>query len=346
MTQSKPRRTRRPVLRGWALGVLALAVSLLSAGFVAWAYGRFIAYSPRAQLYVPAGSEWSLRLDVERVHLFEPVRAHGLPLLNGLLRAAMPAGAASAGKPPAGALSAVRPQPLSILKLQSGFDIAVELREIVAAGGPSGGLSLALGGKFSERATPAALNDTLFAGALRAGSKLASGPTVGLLGGLLSKPERSVWLWASDPKALERAVNQAKKASVQPPDDRPQSGEAVLEAQGARARGWGRALGLDPLVSLRAELWVAETARVEVVLRLSGPAASERWVASWGTAGWPGLAEGSLGSVWAPLRPLLARAEVVATEGATVRVQSGLTRSELGALFEAAALRWSGRSPS
>lgn len=328
-------RRRRPVLRPRALGALAVAISLLTAGFVAWSYNRFIAYSPRAQLYVPADAEWSLHIDVERVQLFEPLRAHGLPLLNALLRAS--AGSVERG---GGVVSPAKQSPLASLKSRAGFDLSLGLREVAAAGGTDGDLVLAFGGKFPERFTPGDLNAVLYSGRLPLHTDPPLGVALGFLGGLVSRPESGVWLWASDRPALSAAEASAQHVPEPAAGTPSPSGEAVLEIRKRQAQSVGEALGIESLESIRVQLSVARHASVEAQLRLSSRAASHQWVARWGATGWPGSGQSRSSSIWAPLRPLLARAQVRSTEGATVRLASHLTRAELDALAEAAALLW------
>jgi hypothetical protein len=70
---------RAVALGGVALGALIVAV-------VVSLYFRYIHYERIAARHVPAGAVLAMRLDVEQVDLYEPVRRHLIPLLGGPTR--------------------------------------------------------------------------------------------------------------------------------------------------------------------------------------------------------------------------------------------------------------------
>jgi hypothetical protein len=74
-----PRSFRTVALGGAALAVLIVAVAVSL-------YLRFIRYERVAARHVPPGTVVALRLDVEQVGLYEPVRRHLIPLLGGPAR--------------------------------------------------------------------------------------------------------------------------------------------------------------------------------------------------------------------------------------------------------------------
>jgi hypothetical protein len=80
---------RSVALGGVALGALIIAVAVSL-------YLRYIHYERVAARHVPAGSVLALRIDVEQVDLYEPVRRHLIPLLGGPARSPGEAAAAVA----------------------------------------------------------------------------------------------------------------------------------------------------------------------------------------------------------------------------------------------------------
>lgn len=123
--------------------VMAVAVGLLvlAALIAALAYYRFLRYERVAAYHVPPAAAWAVRLDVERVVLFEPVRKHLLPLVNRLggPRVTVPGESRSADL-------------LAALRQELGLNLGMDLREIVVSGGPSPAeWVLVLGGIFPRR---------------------------------------------------------------------------------------------------------------------------------------------------------------------------------------------------
>jgi hypothetical protein len=109
-------------------------------------YVRMIRYERGAALHLPPDTELAVRVDVENVTLFEPVRKHLLPLVNELLPAPKAAGSPR----------------LQRIKEKAGLDLALDLREIVVGRGPGvGDWIVLLGGKFPKSGAVAGLASVL-----------------------------------------------------------------------------------------------------------------------------------------------------------------------------------------
>lgn len=123
-----------------ALSVLT-GLAVLAGLFI---YLRYVRYERVAALHVPADTAVALRIDVEQVLFFEPVRKNLLPVANTL---------------------AAKPNPRSRLKRiqgRTGLELGVDLREIVIALGPQANeWVIALGGMFSKKNVVAAVAEVL-----------------------------------------------------------------------------------------------------------------------------------------------------------------------------------------
>lgn len=118
-----------------------LAVGLLVAGGI---YVKYVRYERVADRHVPTDSAAVLRVDVEKVVWFEPLRKHFLPLVDEL-------GAPARGRPRH-----------ERLRGRVGLDLAVDLREIVVSRGEAeGSWLIALGGLFPRSGVVAALGEVL-----------------------------------------------------------------------------------------------------------------------------------------------------------------------------------------
>jgi len=186
----RPLTERHPV----SAGVVALwagigAVALVLVAYVA--YRQLLHYERRAIEHVPVGAELALRINLEQVVLFDPVRRHLLPLVD---RAAV---SISEGEPP----------PSRLLRLrEAGLNLGMELRELVFAREPGGGWSLALGGLFAREPLLPRIEAVLRAepGArLRVeGAMIIFEPS----GAALAQAEDGVLILASDAAMLARAL--------------------------------------------------------------------------------------------------------------------------------------------
>lgn len=182
---------RRPVsARVLAIGSAAAAALLALGAFVA--YRQLLHYERHAIEHVPAGAELALRVDLEQVVLFEPVRRHLLPLID---RARL----SEAGvEPPPGRLQRLR---------QAGLNLGLDLREVVFARvQPGDRWLLALGGIFGSGPLLPRIEATLRA---EPGAQLRAEQARLILepsGMSLARADDGVLLIASDAALLERAL--------------------------------------------------------------------------------------------------------------------------------------------
>lgn len=117
--------TRRPVShRAVWVGLVALALVIL--GVFGGGYWFLVRYEPKAVIHVPETAVAALRVDVEQVVLYEPIRKHLFPVLDG----------GESG------------ERLERFEALSGVNLGMDLREIVVAVQPDGELTVAIGGLF------------------------------------------------------------------------------------------------------------------------------------------------------------------------------------------------------
>jgi hypothetical protein len=123
------------------VGLFLVFLAVLGAFFAG--YWRFIRYERRALQHVPVASVFALRLDLQPVVLFEPVRRHLFPLLEKLSWG-------SSG--------------LARVEAASGVNLSMDLRELVLATQADGRWLLVAGGLFDaaklEQAAAAVLNQS------------------------------------------------------------------------------------------------------------------------------------------------------------------------------------------
>jgi len=198
-------------------GAIGAALLVLVA-FVA--YRQLLHYERRAIEHVPAGAELAVRVDLEQVVLFEPVRRHFLPLLD---RATLGAGQA----PPASRLLRLR---------QAGLNLGLDLRELVFAQlQPGEGWLLALGGIFGSEPLLPRIERVLRA---EPAAQLRSEQAMLILqpsGVALAQADDGVLLLASDASLLARALPPSRGYEAV---GLSRSGAAALGALGS----WLRAL--------------------------------------------------------------------------------------------------------
>lgn len=300
------------VLAVWSAVAAAL---LLVGGFIA--YRELLHYDRHAIAHVPRGAELALRLDLEQVVLFEPVRRHLLPLID---RAPL------TGAPPEhGSRSR-----LVRLREQAGLNLAFDLREIVFAREPGGGWVLALGGMFGT--------DTVLDGIERVlkaepGMRLRRDGGVLILSGAglaLAQAEDGVLLIASDTTLLARSLPAGRAHEA-----------LALGSGGAGALGalssWleprnpGVSSGGSPVTRCRVRIDLDDPLTLTAWVETAGPsdvAAAQRQVAAW-----LGIPSGSQDFAphpdWAGERALLARASFSAESATSVRVSTTWQRAQL-----------------
>jgi hypothetical protein len=308
----------RPSVSARTLAWLGGALALALAAVVYLAYRELIHYERRAIEHVPPGAEFALRVDLEQVLLFEPVRKHLLPLVD---RA-----------PLAGAKRGGAPTPrLRRLREQAGLNLGLDLRELVFARMPDGGWVLVLGGIFGSRRLLGGIEQVLREEPelhLRQdGARLILEPS----GVALTQADDGALIVASAAPLLARA-------------SAPSGGfEAVgLDRQGAAALAawpsWFDALGSER-ARPRGMSWHRSMLRVdfgdplELTLRIDQPSPGDPESARRLVAGWfgtpPDRTEFVPRADWGGERAVLARARFVRASEAVTVVSSTWERTEL-----------------
>lgn len=130
--------------------LIGLLVSFVLAGAAAvYLYYEYIQYERVAARHLPANTQAAVRLDLEKVVLYEPIRRHVLPLANEHARAASGAGPA-------------RPTRLERIQNATGIELGVDLRELVLGWGPGAAdWVLVVGGRFRREGVLAGLERVL-----------------------------------------------------------------------------------------------------------------------------------------------------------------------------------------
>ena len=120
----------RPSVSARTLAVYsaALAVLLAVVGFVA--YRELLHYERRAVTHVPEGAGFAVRVDLEQLVLFEPIRRHLLALVERVSLSDEPPSSMTAGASGAVAPAVGR---LARLREQAGLNLGLDLRELVVA---------------------------------------------------------------------------------------------------------------------------------------------------------------------------------------------------------------------
>jgi hypothetical protein len=222
--------------------IASLALAALAAG---WAYFHYLRYERVAARHLPADTTAAARIDVEQVVLFAPVRKHLIPLIDQI------------GDAPG------REPRLQRIARETGVKVALELRELVLARGPtSADWVLVIGGRFPDHGLIEGIDRVLRAEGsawrLSADGRSLLGPS----GIALGQAKDAALVLASNPARLAQAL--------QPSDTYARLG---LKAEGAggfaASRAALRELAAVPvglrLVSLP-NLALAERVRGELVL--------------------------------------------------------------------------------
>jgi hypothetical protein len=175
-----------------SLAWVGLIFTVLS-GLGAWvAYRELIHYRRCAVEHLPADTQFLVRLDVEQVVLFDPVRRHLLPLLERL--------------PLAGKQETPTPAPDRLARLrEAGLNLGLDLREVLFASTSDRHWVLVLGGLFPRTLLPGierALRSEASAAWTRVGNSLEFVAT----GAALGQAADGALILASDRAALEAAL--------------------------------------------------------------------------------------------------------------------------------------------
>ena len=310
--------------RALALYSAALGALLLVLAFVA--YRQLLHYEPRAARHVPAGATLVVRVDLEQLVLFEPVRRHLLVLADRV----------SLGAGGGGATEDAHHGRLARLREQAGLNLGLDLRELVFASlrGDDDWI-LAAGGLFPEADLLERVASVL---AAEPGARLRRDGPLLLLGSgelALAQAADGVLLLGSSPRALEEAFLLGEGHGALS-----RGGAAALAASPAQRRGEGIVLEqiqgrLDYGDPFALTLELVHTAGDTTAARR----ALERWLHVDTTSFAPGVD-------WGGERAVLARAEFASASPTLTRVTTTWERAELdracrslAAWLEAAAAR-------
>jgi hypothetical protein len=293
------------------VGLVLGAVTVL--GAFAIGYWRLVHYSRSAAFHLPAGTHFAVRLDVEQVVLFEPLRKNLFPVLTE-------------GRAP-GVLARV--------EAATGVNPAMDLREVLFAIGPAGEWTFLVGGLFPKDLTSGVAQvldgEGVKSCALRGQRLHCTAPEL-----WLAQAPDNLLVVASSEAQLARAI---ERSDTHKTLGFPVTGAGALVATSAQFGPWleNPLLGLLPGVRtlsqvrrVNGDLRLAE--RAEVRLRLLPEAGLDvqtlQSQAEQALAALKGLSnlvpgDGMLGG-----RPFLSRA-TVSVEGGAALLSSHYTQTEL-----------------
>lgn len=302
------------------LVVLALVILAVFGG----GYWLMVRYEAKAARHIPQAALGAVRVDVEQVVLYEPVRKHIFPVLDG-------------------------PEPggrLERFKQLSGVNLGMDLREVVIAALPDGETVIAIGGLFPPKGLVQALAPLVAPTAGRPGCS----PEAGVLrcpSAFIRQADDGTLLLATSMAALDAAEPVSDWAQQNALPAAPLAGLMRVKstplggtATGALARvGWLAKLGgLAKLGWLARFEWLGDVERLTVATDLGDPLNLE--------VGLDGLGAERVGEVkaavvalqaWSALNPgsdiagereLLARLEVAEAAGRPV-VRTTWSRQDL-----------------
>jgi hypothetical protein len=308
----------RPAMSARALALASCLGAAVLVALAYLAYRELIHYDRRAIEHVPAGAELALRVDLEQLVLFEPVRKHLLPLVD---RAPFtPPGSEPGGAPR-----------LRRLREEAGLNLVLDLRELVFARVPDGRWVLALGGLFGSRRLLPRIEEVLRREPELRLRREAAMLILDASGVALGQAEDGVLLVGSDAAMLERALRPSRAYEEL---GLPASGAATLAA----LPSWFDSFESEARRAPRSASWVRSVARLdfgdpfELTLRIEHTAASDaasmrRVVEDWFAT----PSEGNFvpGADWGGERAVLARAQFAMVSRTETVVSTTWERSEL-----------------
>lgn len=287
------------------LGLVALALVIL--GVFGTGYWVLVRYEPKAAAHIPASTLLAARGDVEQVVLYEPLRRHVFPVLDGRAEGL---------------------DRLERFKALSKVNIGMDLREIVVAVLPDTQVVVIIGGLFPQSGLVAALAKLTSSGAERAsctqhGARLTCGHAYA------EQATDGCLVFASSEQALDAALKGSAWATEQGMPRAPialVAREAALEVFGPRA-SLPIATALPGGISkMTAQADLSDPLQVELAIEgldSSGEALVPRMLA--GLQAWTAA---NPGPDLAGERALLARATVATSAGRSV-VRSTWLRQDL-----------------
>jgi hypothetical protein len=273
-----PAKSARTGLPYWVVAGGFGALLALGIAVAVVIYFRLIRYERVAAQHVPRDAAFVVRLDVEQAIVYEPFRRHLLPLADR--------GRVGANAGPARVLD---PR-LERIKRHTGIELAVDMRELLFARGPSEReWLLVIGGKFPKQGVVKGLHTVLLEEGVQA--ELAPGEHVVTLpsGSVLGQAEDGALLFASGRAWLDGAL----RAQAIPPELGLNVGQAAALA--ATSRGLPALPAIwsifDPALTaelsvqqLRGELALAAVPTLRARIRLApgaSAAAAEARLRDW-----------------------------------------------------------------
>ncbi len=164
------------------VGLTLLAIAILAVFGIG--YWVLVKYEPRAALHIPGDAEAAIRVDVEQVVLYEPLRRHLFPVLDGAK------------------FDANR---LQRLKELSGVNLGMDLREVVVAALPDGEMVVLVGGLFPKVGLLPALEQVLSSAGNQHPCSLA-GAVLRCSGAVVVQADDGVLVIATNERSLDSAV--------------------------------------------------------------------------------------------------------------------------------------------
>lgn len=286
-------------------GLVALALVILAVFGVG--YWVLVRYEPIAVRHIPGSALAAVRVDVEQVVLYEPVRKHLFPVLDG---------------GPGGA------QRLQRFKEASGVNLGMDLREVVAVALPDGETLFLVGGLFPSNGLASAIDRVIRESSKGAGACALAAERLRCPGLVVGQADDGVLVIATSERGFEAATTGsewAERAGL------PAAPLAMVAALPPELMGMaGGALALAP--------WVRRVERLTVSADLGDPLQVEASLSGLGPDA-VGEVRGSLemlqqlaaahpGADLAGERSVLSRATVAEKDGRPV-VRSQWTRAEV-----------------
>ncbi len=221
------------------VGLTLLAIAILAVFGIG--YWVLVKYEPRAALHIPGDAEAAIRVDVEQVVLYEPLRRHLFPVLDGAK------------------FDANR---LQRLKELSGVNLGMDLREVVVAALPDGEMVVLVGGLFPKVGLVPALHQVLSASGARHPCSL-TGAALRCSGAIVVQADDGVLVIATSERSLDAAVEGSDWAQRWNLPNAP----LALVAKSALTRALPRVVGATSVTPA----WVAQLTRLTVSTDLGDP---------------------------------------------------------------------------
>jgi hypothetical protein len=321
----QPTNRERRAISFRALALVGIVVAICAGIGSYVAYRELIHYERRAVDHVPLDTAAVLRLDLEQVVLFEPVRRYLLPVVSELPLTEVTKEAGEA---------AVRRDRLASLR-ESGINLAFDLREImVAIVAPTGGWVVVLGGLFEREGMVDAIERLLReegVSCTRTGSMLR----LDFWGSALAQANDGALILASSPAVLESALPTSQRY-VELGVTREGAGGVFFAPNQLRrwlgtSTSWFGGSWLDKLQRFGVTLGLGDE-QLELVGRFDVEAPPDLDSVTHGIEGWLGAYDSVARFVpqadWGGERAILARARVVQASETSLLLSSTWQQTE------------------